>query len=262
MIKPLIAVTASAEYSKTAVKAITKAVESAGGNAIIVTPDSENDWKSVDAFIFSGGADIGDRHFSNQRERADNKYKQSLFSKIIENIIYPLNFLFKLGVGNHPPEDARDRMEIEIAKFAIENSKPILGICRGHQLINLILGGILINNIRPLIKDESLVKTVFPRKKISVESNSKLLSKILSEHDEIKVNAIHSQAITNIGDGMTLAAIDDQGLIQAAESAEKNILTVQWHPEYLRYRAGHQAIFYWLINSARIQREKHENKTA
>ena len=147
--------------------------------------------------------------------------------------------------------------------YALESEKPILGICRGHQLINLQLGGELVSHIRGILGAKALVKTLFPRKRIELTGNSKILAPLLDASKERSINAIHDQAIVRAGEGLEVVAVDDQGIIQATEFAKKNILTVQWHPEYLQYRSGHQEIFNWLVQATKkASKENYEKQTA
>ena len=144
----------------------------------------------------------------------------------------------------------RDALEVEYLEYALANQLPVLGICRGHQLLNVVLGGDLFSDIRDMRKNTSNLGTILPRKTGLLAEGSGL-GRIMKV-SEARINSLHHQAVERLGDGMRLAAHDLDGFIQAAEHNDNRpLLGVQWHPEYLFYRSSHRRIFHWLVEHAR-----------
>lgn len=136
----------------------------------------------------------------------------------------------------------RDELELEIFGIAFENQVPILGICRGAQLMNIALGGSLHQDLRPLRKLTPNRNTIFRIKEALFEPDSKL-AKIVGRRS-LRVNSLHNQAIDEIAQPFRLAARDRDGFTQAIEHPQHRfMLGVQWHPEYLPYARHHRRLF-------------------
>jgi len=133
----------------------------------------------------------------------------------------------------------RDKQELQLLKWAIADNKPVLGICRGMQLINVGLGGSLYRHIpddlptaanHTLSQDEKDFRHVAHRLKLKPKSQ---LAEILGTTD-IDANALHHQAIKELGDGLVVTAHAEDGIIEAIELPGKNfVIGVQSHPEAL-----------------------------
>jgi len=151
---------------------------------------------------------------------------------------------FRLYNGElHPKADAtceeRDQIEIELLKNAIQAKKPVLGICRGIQLINVALGGTLYTHIPAQFETE--INHNSPREKgrdylvhkVELDQNSKL-GKIIGIK-QLSVNSFHHQAIQTIAPNLRVTARATDGLIEAVELAGDpfGVIGVQWHPECL-----------------------------
>jgi putative glutamine amidotransferase len=142
--------------------------------------------------------------------------------------------------ANYDP--GRDAMEMEMVRCALSSKIPILGICRGAQLINIVMGGNLHTDIRPLRKKTSNRNTLFPTKTAVLDSASKLRS--LVRADTLKINSLHHQAMDRVEPAMRAVGCDLDGFTQAIESVDQRfILGVQWHPEYLPYLANQRKLF-------------------
>ena len=144
-------------------------------------------------------------------------------------------------------EPGRDSHEFEILTGAIENDIPVLGICRGLQVINVHAGGTLFQDI----PDHANINRPCDDRhhKVRFVENS-ILSGIYGP--EIEVNSLHHQAIDKIGEGIKATGWSSGGeateeVIEAIEIENSQILAVQWHPELL---PGADPIFNWLINHA------------
>lgn len=143
----------------------------------------------------------------------------------------------------------RDQLEIRWIKWALENNIPILGICRGSQLINVVHNGNLHADISALRKRTYNRPGLLPTKQVFVEKESHLYS--LCGKPKLRVNSLHHQAVKDVGDGLRVAGRDLDNFIQAIESCEdKPIRGVQWHPEYLFYIPSQFRLFRWLVRSS------------
>lgn len=143
-------------------------------------------------------------------------------------------------------DSARDALEIRWIEHARERAIPLLGICRGAQLINAFLGGSLHQDIRPLRKKTYNRPGLLPTKQVVVTPGSRLES--VCERTRLRVNSLHHQAIDRPGRELKIVARDLDDLCQAVEgTGEHAIIGVQWHPEYLFYLPSQFALFRWLL---------------
>jgi putative glutamine amidotransferase len=162
---------------------------------------------NCDGLVLSGGVDVHPKYYTNN------------------NLSYP----------GAPSTFNVERDEFEIAAFnsAQQNNKPVLGICRGLQLINVINKGTLIQNLG----DDTFNKVHKgePDKSHKAIVKPGTLLYDIIESQETEVNSAHHQAIENLGDGLIINAISADGLVEGIERADKAIgpflLAVQWHPE-------------------------------
>lgn len=162
------------------------------------------------------------------------------------------------GEEPHPKsffqDPARDDMEIEATRLAIEMGLPILGICRGIQLLNVALGGTLVQDIPSQVPDaiNHSVKCVAPvlLHSVDVEEGS-LLARILGT-TSLAVNSYHHQAVKELGNGLKATCWAKDGVIEGIESSEgKSIVGVQFHPEEIApEHPAFQALFNWLVAEA------------
>jgi putative glutamine amidotransferase len=120
----------------------------------------------------------------------------------------------------------------------MDRDKPILGVCRGLQLINVALGGTLYQDINKQVKRELPIRHFqqnnyeYPVHEVSIETNSRLYEIIGTE--TIRVNSMHHQAIARLAPQLIAAAASGDGLVEAVEIRNLAFgLAVQWHPEFL-----------------------------
>ena len=130
----------------------------------------------------------------------------------------------------------RDLMEFFLLEQAIGKNIPVLGICRGCQLINVFMGGTLYQDMKAekissMDHVNALSETSFLSPYINIEKGSFLYSVYSSE--KIKVNSRHHQALKKIGKGLNVTALSDDGIVEGIEAVEMKVLGVQWHPENL-----------------------------
>ncbi len=182
----------------------------------------------VDALILSGGGDIHPQFFP--------------------------------GVP-HPSVDGidmeRDALELSLARRAVEKGKPLLGICRGCQVLNVALGGTLYTHLPhqlenslehslPGMQRRTLAHTV----RIQPESR---LGRILGE-PILWVNSLHHQGVAELGDGLRASAWAEDGLIEGIELENRSfVIGVQWHPEWLTDQEPMRRLFRQLIVEASRQ---------
>ncbi len=131
---------------------------------------------------------------------------------------------------------SRTAFELKLAQAAYQKNLPILGICGGHQLINVLMGGTLIQHIPATVESSISHEQTEPKHQathwIHVEKESLLFK--LWETSEIQVNSTHHQAIKKLGDNLKVVASASDGVIEAIEHVgERFCLGVQWHPEHL-----------------------------
>lgn len=150
----------------------------------------------------------------------------------------------------------RDLFEIALLKATIEAGKPIMGICRGLQLINSGLGGTLYQDLSEdptaRLKHHQLAPGNLPTHHVNVHEGSQL-QKLVG--NRIYINSRHHQSIHEVAPGLKVVARADDGVIEAVESIDSNqILAVQWHPENMfKHTPESQVIFKDLIDRASQQ---------
>lgn len=159
--------------------------------------------------------------------------------------------------------------------MALVNDIPILGICRGIQVINIAAGGSIYQNIdthySKLIMHEQKAPRDFPIHSVEVVSDSRLariLNLDLRREKEnnvklcIRVNSFHHQAIKEVAPGFIVSAWAPDGVIEAIESIKKSlVLGVQWHPEYLWIKDGRfLGLFRALVEVAHTRANSRRNR--
>lgn len=146
-------------------------------------------------------------------------------------------------VSSSPSVDIlRDQYELKILDKADRQSLPVLGICRGMQLMNVHARGSLLGDLKPFRKLTSNRGTLLPRKRIHVRPDS-LLHRWLGRLRP-RVNSLHHQAVDTVGEGFSVSSHDRDGVIQSIEISDGPVrLGVQWHPEYLPQRPEQRRLF-------------------
>jgi putative glutamine amidotransferase len=187
------------------------AIEQAGGIPVILpnlSPPESIDYiaQKIDGLLLTGGGDIDPTLFGEEPHK---------------------------NLGSITP--SRDEFEIHIIRKMLEQNKPILGICRGCQILNIAAGGDMYQDIYTQHDYELLQHSQrAPRSHTShfvKISDHSLLAK-MTESERFKVNSFHHQAVRNLGHGFKGSAVSSDGIIEAFESVQHSfVLGVQWHPE-------------------------------
>jgi len=129
----------------------------------------------------------------------------------------------------------RTAFEIAVTKGALERNMPVLGICGGQQLLNVILGGTLIQHIPDEVNDALAHEQPNPRTEPghTVMLKPKTRLRQICEADQLQVNSAHHQAVKDVGPDVVIDAVADDGVIEGIEHPGKKFcIGVQWHPEY------------------------------
>lgn len=209
--KPLIAVTGPVTKMPVGWWAANFCLALQGAKAKYLTAESQFSPESFQGIIIGGGDDIEPEHYGLTGD-AGAKY-----------------------------DAARDAFELKMLEHAAKAKIPVLGICRGAQLINIFMGGSLFQDIRPHRKLTPNRNTIFRIKDAEVYPQTHLYT-VLQEKN-IAINSLHNQAIDRLGRDIVVSARDKDGFVQAIEAQNLDIMGVQWHPEYLPYASAHRRIF-------------------
>jgi putative glutamine amidotransferase len=138
-----------------------------------------------------------------------------------------------MNLGPTKPE--RDLAEMTIVKYALENNIPLLAICRGVQILNVALGGTLIQDIPTQVSNAMQHSQNIERSRdshwVNISKDSNLFDILGS--DRVRVNSLHHQSLGVIAEDLRVVAESSDGIIEAVEYAHPSTFTigVQWHPE-------------------------------
>ena len=209
-----------------------ESVSAAGGTPVMLarSSDPREIISHLDGLVLSGGEDVHPSRYGQQPEAT---------------------------AGAH--DLARDEFELDLALEALNQRVPILAICRGCQLINVALGGTLVQDLPPVDGFSHADAEEYRgnhRHLIEVAPGSLLGEVLAHELDgscRVGVNSYHHQAIDTTGVGLLVTARAPDGTIEAVESTDGFVLAVQWHPEMYE---GVDPVFTWLINEATVAHER------
>ncbi len=217
--RPLIGITRSAKRGNTMTWLNRLAVWRAGGRSVVLTPGEDRSFDGLDGILVGGGDDIAPTLY-NGEVQMDVRI-----------------------------DEARDRLELRALEFATKRDLPVMGICRGSQMLNVFFKGSMHQEAYE-VHNAPNRRTVLARKHITTTGGSKLNA--LLRCDKCRVNSLHHQAVDAPGNGLSISARDEHGIVQAIENPEKNFLVgVQWHPEMLIFDRGQQRLFRGLVSAAK-----------
>ncbi len=132
-------------------------------------------------------------------------------------------------------KDRRTAFEFAITKGALDADKPVFGICGGQQLLNVVLGGTLIQHIPDEVPNALAHEQPNPRTepghKVAIARGTQLHR--ITQSDELAVNSAHHQAVKDVAPGIVIDATAPDGVIEGIEDPRRRFcIGVQWHPEY------------------------------
>ena len=195
-----------------------KAVRRAGALPVLLPVVEPSDAAAmlevVDALILTGGCDVD-----------------------------PTNYGASAETGLGPTDLVRDAADLAITRAAVACNMPTLATCRGIQVLNVAMGGTLMQHV-----DDHMRVDLYNQAAHSVDIDpGSRLAKILGT-ETAGVNSLHHQVIDRLGHGVRAVARNHDGQVEAIEiDAAPAVLGVQWHPELLRHRADHLALFEDLV---------------
>ncbi|MCL6615096.1 MAG: gamma-glutamyl-gamma-aminobutyrate hydrolase family protein [Firmicutes bacterium] len=204
-----------------------RAVLAAGGRPILLPAEAllaagEEPVARCDGFLLSGGGDLDPRLFGQEPHPKNSR-----------------------------PDPARDRAEIALVRRAIEAGRPLLCICRGLQILNVTLGGDLIQDLPSSgYPGHEQAEPRWVTTHLVLPERGTLLAEIMPE--PAMVNSFHHQAVGRLAPPLVAAARSPDGIVEAAELPGRPVLGVQWHPENYAHLAPEAArLFAWLVEAAR-----------
>lgn len=203
------------------------------------------------AVVRAGGLPVLLAHEPSQADA----YLDALDGLIVTGGDFDIDPVYFGAVSRHATVRTKDRrttFEAAVTLAALARDKPVLGICGGQQLLNVVLGGTLIQHIPDEVAGALSHEQPNPRDqaghKVSLTPGT-LLYRICGA-DELVVNSAHHQAAKETGSGVVVNATAPDGVIEGIEApGYRFCLGVQWHPEYAVSR-GDEAIFDALVAAA------------
>ena len=234
--RPIIGITCKKRAAIKDYKDYRDAIEEFGGEPCLFASREDSIPEAlpdIGGLLLPGGGDLDPRHYDEPR------YHVKGISKI-------------RGISQ-----SRDALELDLCKKALEADIPVFGICRGIQVMNVVMGGSLYQDIHTQLTDCLLHKdaeSVYDaRHSIQIQPNS-LLNQLTGECIT-EVNSAHHQAVKVIGVGFVVTAQSEEGIIEAIESpSHRFVIGVQYHPERMlqdpELRKHKQKLFEAFIHAA------------
>jgi len=173
----------------------------------------------------------------------------------------PTRYGMTLNFSEEKLDKARDETTFPLIKAVLAAGKPILGICRGFQELNVAFGGTLYqavhheeNYLDHREKEGSLDLQYGPSHQVNIHPNG-VLANILNGLDHITVNSLHGQGVDQLGHGLIIEATAPDGLVEAirVKDAENFAMAVQWHPEWKALENPHSIAIFKAFGNACLE---------
>jgi putative glutamine amidotransferase len=232
------------------------AIRRAGGHPIRITPKRPHDISELDGLIIGGGADVDPALYGEppaSPKLAELRRRSPGLPRFLLTLaLFPLIWLLRRLLATKQMtrgDPDRDELETRLLREALERDLPILGICRGAQLLNVVCGGSLHQDLSDYYEETPSLWTIWPQKTVHLDATSRLAR--LIDNNSCQVNSLHRQAIREAGEGLRVVGWEDTKVVQAVEHVEHPcVFGVQWHPEYLPQRDEQQTLFRALVGYA------------
>jgi putative glutamine amidotransferase len=236
--RPVIGMTTYLEQSRTGVwdvpasflpNVYIEAITRAGGTVVLLPPQptgpgvADRVLDGLDALVLTGGKDI-----------ESSRYGQAPHADTDE------------------PRPDRDAWEFDLLDRAIARDLPVLGICRGAQVLNVLRGGTLHQHLPDIVGDDRYQRGggIFSHAEVAVRAGT-ALGGILGER--VEATLYHHQAVDRLGDGLVASAVTADGIVEAVELPGATfVVAVQWHPEE---DLGDLRLFEATVSAARVRAE-------
>jgi putative glutamine amidotransferase len=217
-------------------RAYVRALEAAGAAPVMIplledVERVEAIYRRLDGIVLPGGGDVAPEEY---RER-----------RIVDRAGKDLNLV-------DPP---RDRLELDLARWAVRDDLPTLGICRGQQVLNVALGGSLYQDL--IYQGVTEVEHSHRHGKgrsglihsVRLDPDSRIAQ--LIDETVVEVNSLHHQAVKDVAASLRVTGTSDDGVIEALESPDHRFLiSVQWHPEEIADKPWVQLLFRAFVDAA------------
>jgi putative glutamine amidotransferase len=231
------------------------ALKRKGAKPLRITPETNTEMLQLDGLVLGGGSDIDPENYGEELLNIKESVKEQRFKdKLFGAILFLIRIIFSIKTSQPQKDVDRDRMEKKLCLYTLEQQIPVLGICRGAQLINVALGGTLHQDTRTFYTETPQIRSILSSKKVYLTANSRL--KKIFNVDTCLVNSLHHQAVNKLGLDLTVSAKEDNKIVQAIEHTKHPFMIgVQWHPEYLPHIKLQQKLFKSLVEESKKFRQ-------
>ena len=153
----------------------------------------------------------------------------------------------RYGHDNHAShtEPRRDEIEFTLLEAAVANGTPVLGICRGLQVVNVHAGGTLVQDVPSHARYD--LGPAAESHRVTIEPGSRLHAVYGAE---VTVNSLHHQTVDSLGSTLRVTARAEDGTVEGVERVDAEVLAVQWHPEMMDHG---DPVFGWIVERARLR---------
>ncbi len=220
-VKPRIGITGPRRRALLPRRLVAAALRLNGAHPVQLRPGQSEDFAGLNALVITGGHDIDPVLYAAEPE-VQPRYDRE-----------------------------RDTFESAAIDWALQHRLPLLGFCRGAQLLNVRLGGSLFQDLQSQRHRTSHRRTLLPLKTLLISDHSRLRTLLACR--ECQINSLHNQAIDRVGDGLVVSGRDLDNIVQAVEHPHHPfLLGVQWHPEFLLFSRRQRRLFTALVAATQL----------